>query len=141
MKPRAVFTITAFALSLMTAWTSGCSKKSEEPPIRARELRPDGTELFHRQAVPGGKKKEKSSGRGGGGYSGVLINTYRKGKEVPAVAALKQEIQAFNGLEARYPRSLKELEEYRKAPLPKLPKGLEYDYNPSTGHLDTKEVD
>jgi len=70
----------------------------------------------------------------------VTVRAPRHAKEVVFLADLNNQIKQFWGLNSRYPESLKELEEWRGAPVPQLPKGLGYDYNPQTGELKAVEV-
>jgi len=70
----------------------------------------------------------------------ATVRAPRHAKEVVFLAELNNEIKQFWGLNSRYPESLKELEEWRGAPVPTLPKGLGYDYNPQTGELKAVEV-
>jgi len=75
-----------------------------------------------------------------GRYGGVLLDSRDLAKKVAALAALRKDIHSFWGLKEYYPVDLQELEEWRGAKLPDLPRGLGYDYNPETGELDTMEI-
>ena len=70
----------------------------------------------------------------------VTVSSPRHAKEVVALATLRQEIQKFWAMKEHYPVDLQELEEWRGAKLPVLPRGLGYDYNPETGELNAVEV-
>lgn len=70
-----------------------------------------------------------------GDYVGALVEGKRHSEETLAVTQLNSELKQFNAMKGRWPKSLKELEAWREAPLPKLPKGLKYDYDPETGKL------
>lgn len=85
----------------------------------------------------GGREAEK---KGGNGYMGALARGYRKGREEPNLLGLRNELKQFQAMEGRWPESLKEFTEWRRADLPELREGREFDYDPETGELEIIET-
>ena len=97
-------------------------------------------------ALPGCKVKKQENGSSEtqqqetqseepGGYLGALNKGRKSAKQTAALSKLKNEIGQFKASKGRTPRSLKELEQWRGAELPDLPKGQSYSYDPQTGEL------
>jgi len=122
-----------FVLALLAVpvlWCTGCPKK--EGPGAEGEAK--GERYYEREV---GKNPVQAP------VDYLYVTTVkapRHIKETAFLATLNNEIKSFWGLEGRYPESLKELEQWRGAPLPRLPKGLGYDYDPNTGQLKAVEV-
>jgi len=128
-RPVEFLTLAAVSCAFLAA-SAGCSK--EEP--QAPEGQAEGERYYERQV---GKNPAQAP------VDYLYLTTVkapRHAKEKIYLSQLRNEIKQFWALNNRYPESLQELAEWRGAPLPKLPKGLGYDYNPETGELNAVEV-
>jgi len=75
-----------------------------------------------------------------GGYTGVLIKSHRRAKELAASVEVQHTIQAFHALEGRFPKDLEEPAE-KGMPIPPPPKGYRYEYNPQTGEVKVIRIE
>ncbi len=122
--------IVAALLAPLMAWSIGCSK---EEPSGARSE--DEGERYYEREV--GKNPVEAPADY---LYTVTVTAPRRMKETLFLAEISKEIKTFWAFQDRYPESLLELEEWRGAPLPELPRGLGYDYDPETGELRAVEV-
>ena len=142
----------ALALALALAWT-GCSCRETEPAApnvvvaqpNAQAPAQPPAQPQAQPAQPAQPKREPGVGdsmlRAPGDYlHTTVITAPRHMKRDLDDALTNKEVQEFNALEGRYPYSLKELEQWRGAPLPEAPKGYTYKYDPATGKVDVVPV-
>lgn len=69
----------------------------------------------------------------------AAVTVPRFAKDSAGTSQVKHDIELFKAEKGRLPETLKELEEYRGAPLPKLPVGHHYKYNPKTGEISIEK--
>jgi hypothetical protein len=69
-------------------------------------------------------------------YLDTTVGAIPRAQKKIDVAFTQHEIEQFRALEGRYPRSLDELEKWRDEPLPEVPKGHTYRYDPATGKVE-----
>ena len=125
MKRIALFCIPAVLSAALMLLSAGCSKEEDTAGTET------GTE----------RKTSDNPLRAPGTYMRtVVVDAPRHAKETIHHTAIQQEINQFWGLKERYPASLEELEQWRSAKLPDLPRRMEYRYDPNTGHLEVVEV-
>ncbi len=70
------------------------------------------------------------------GYAGRLLDTGDHVKIQSQVAAVRSRVQLFEAEHGRYPASLDELVQLSLHPLPTLPSGVTWSYDPATGAVD-----
>ena len=68
------------------------------------------------------------------GYGEIVVKSIRRTEARTALWQVQQNIQAFQALEGRLPKSLDELAQ-KDLPAPPAPRGTAYDYNPQTGEV------
>ncbi len=137
----------------LLAWT-GCSCRESEPTeevVRVQGAAPQGGQdeqaqpAAGQQAAPQGqaaaqapeRRRGESVLQAPGDYMyGVTVTAPRQARKTLDTAYIQNEINDFNAIEGRYPKSLDELVQWRGAPLPDTPSGYVYKYDPATGKLE-----
>jgi hypothetical protein len=72
-------------------------------------------------------------------YGEVMGRALKKAESMDNVLYLKNKINTFHIQKGRYPANLQELvDEQLIDKIPEPPKGMKYDYDPSTGSLNVK---
>lgn len=124
-------------------WT-GCScEDSEEPagelvvveekpkqPVQAAQGAPE------RKAEQGRRRPRTGFFTAPADYARVTVDARSWAERKVDIATIQNELKHFYAFEGRHPHSLKELEDWRGQPLPELPKGYTYKYDPATGKLE-----
>jgi hypothetical protein len=138
------------SLCLM-AW-SGCSCEDSEPaPVRAgqQEERQEGEEpeaAAPESAEEPAQKEKRTIGdnllQAPADYlRTTTIQAPRHARKTVDVAYVQNEIYQWEAIHGRFPKSLDELVEWRGAPLPEVPNGHKYTYDPETGKVDVVPVE
>jgi hypothetical protein len=72
------------------------------------------------------------------GYVGTMVKTRDNTKIQTALTSLRQRIQNYQALNSAFPASLEELGRKDGRPIPELPDGATWKYDPATGALDVE---
>ncbi len=75
-----------------------------------------------------------------GGYIGIVVRSPRSTEEKMAITNIKNQLNQYKALHGRLPESLEALKKWTGGPLPKLPDGVEYNYDPETGDVKLSEA-
>lgn len=86
-------------------------------------------------------KKETQSSESSSSYMGELEKGLSKGKEKPHLLTIRHEIKQYHALKGKWPESLDQLAKWRDAPLPELPEGRAFKYNPEDGTIEIVDAD
>jgi hypothetical protein len=133
------------ALALALVW-AGCSCRETEPAgPNVVVAQPNAQAPAQPQPQPAQPRQEPGVGdsvlRAPGDYlRTTVITAPRQMKRDLDNATANKEVQEFNALEGRYPYSLKELEDWRGAPLSEAPKGYTYKYDSTTGKVSVVPI-
>ena len=125
--------IAGIVASMALSCCAGCSKKEES----AASPKPEQPAAKGQR--PPGPAAGDSMLTAPVDYLHTVVSSRRHAQETMALALPQTDIKAFNAMKGRYPESLAELEKWRGAPLPALPDGLTYSYDPKTGKLEAIE--
>ena len=99
---------------------TGCEKKADTPKAPATNAT---SEVGNPLTLPAD-------------YLGALNRAQKVAVKTIDTASLRKNIDLFYAQEDRYPKTLDELIAKHYLPeLPKLPRGMEYDYDPKTGAI------
>jgi len=134
----------AVAMALACA---GCSCDESAPEVRQIDVgaKPQQAQQAPQQAAPAAQPESAKPARKPGNSlvnapaDYVRMTTITLPRRIKSQARLAQtmnEIKQFQAIEGHYPKTLKELEEWRGEPLQELPTGYVYSYDPKTGTLD-----
>jgi len=132
------------------AWAGGCSKEEPaqtgatagaQPDMNRPDAQAAPEQPTARTPQPRKEGVVESMVNAPADYIGTVVRTRPYAQDKLAKAELANFIRNFYALEGRYPESLQELEESRGSKLPKLPRGLKYQYDPATGALETVPVE
>lgn len=132
------------AMVAMLVWV-GCSCEDSEPPdAGVRVGQPEGEAAGPppaQEAAPRAPKPDRppvgeSVLYAPADYLDTTVGAIPRAQKKMDVAFTQHEIEQFKALEGRYPRSLAELETWRGEPLPELPKGHTYKYDPTAGKVE-----
>jgi hypothetical protein len=127
------------------ALAAGCGKAEPEaaPVVSARTLEaPKETPTPDPAPAESGQHKSALAEGAGqvvsapGDYAyGVTVTSRRWAGEKAALTRLTQDIRLFEAEKGRLPESLKELADWRGAPLPELPADYQWKYDAKTGKV------
>ncbi len=140
-----IVALTAAGAALL-AWT-GCSCKESEPKEEVVRVQgapqpgaqDAGQQPAGQQAAPRAPERRRGESilQAPGDYMyGVTVTAPRQARKTLDTAYIQNEVNQFNAMEGRYPKSLDELVQWRGAPLPETPSGYVYKYDPATGKLE-----
>ncbi len=113
----------AIILVAMGLAMTGCGKKAETPQ------KPPATN------APSTSETSSSSGSSLD-YLGAINRAQKVAVKTIDLASIKKAIELFNAQEERFPKDLNELvTTHYLQELPKLPRGMVYNYDPKTGNI------
>ena len=69
------------------------------------------------------------------GYIGIVVRAPANAAERTAVQNLINTLQQYRAFHGKWPLSLEELQDWTDAPLPELPAGRSFHYDPETGEV------
>ena len=128
--------ISIVAVVLAAGLICGCGKEDEAIEVQpvSEEPKPAQAEQpAQAQSEPAATPTKPEEA----GYFGTLASGGGNVKAQAWLLAADRTIQSFKALYGRNPKSIQELEE-DNLPLPKLPKGLAFDYDPASGKVTLK---
>jgi hypothetical protein len=83
----------------------------------------------------GGSSKDGSST---GGYAGSMVKSRDNSRVQTALTSVRQRIQNYQALNNAFPASLEDLGKKDGRPIPELPDGAVWKYDPATGTVDVE---
>jgi len=125
--------------ALVAAAPGGCSRKeseAEQGQVVVAKEQAQAHPPAPAQAAPMRAGKEPSPIAAPVTYMKAAVDAKGYAERSLDISYLRNEIKQFYALEGRLPRSLKELEHWRGEPLPGLPNGYTYNYDPNTGKVE-----
>jgi hypothetical protein len=128
---------------VLSAVAAGCSRKEAEAPDVKVVARPAPAPAPVQEPPPGRPAQppaERPVGesvlRGPTDYLyTVTITAPRHARASIDVSQVQHDIETFKAMEGHSPASLDELVKWRGAPLPDVPKGYHYEYDPATAKV------
>ncbi len=140
----------ALAISLCLAAWSGCSCEDSEPAPagvgQPEQQEPEQADAPPEAAAKPAPKEKRTVGESllqapADYLRTTTIQAPRHARKTIDVAYIQNEIYQWQAIHGRFPKSLEELVEWRGAPLPEVPKGHKYTYDPETGKVDVAPVE
>jgi hypothetical protein len=81
-----------------------------------------------------GSSKDGSSGS----YAGSMVKSRDNSRVQTALTSVRQRIQNYQALNGAFPASLEDLGKKDGRPIPELPDGAAWKYDPATGTVDVE---
>jgi len=138
--------LTAVLAAALLVSAGNCSKKEPPPTGKAEGNQPAAPPSPGAPTAQGKEPRWYNQPMGQNpilapvDYMTAAIAARRRAMEQAALAQLVTDIKTFRLMQERYPASLEELAKWRGAPLPTLPEGLGYKYDPKSGALEVVDV-
>lgn len=128
----------------LLSWT-GCSceesGEAEGPVVVVPEKAPEPAPAPAPAAQPEEQKKRSSYHpfSAPAEYTHAAVSARGYARNTALKAYLENELKQFRALKGRFPKDLKELEEWRGEPLQEPGRGNAYKYDPTAGTIDVVE--
>ena len=133
----------ALTLAVGLANLLGCSCEESEPPA-------PNVKIAQPKPAPGPAKRAPASASRQAGHAPgssliqapadymrtVTIKAPRYAKKTVGLALVRNDLGAYKAMQGEYPPSLEKLAEWRGSPLPELPRGQAFSYDPKTGKIN-----